>query len=520
MSSRRPSPTPKRPLVLKRADGEPLTRADIQYDVLHAIFSDTTPAFTNPYVGEPHEYTKVSFRELYIQAILNSSKATKSFKEKIMDSPDFARDFAMLALLVNVGRINTSMSFFAETKTPKCTYHPIPSLQRTGGNLQDGARIRHVLKAGLLNNETPLPPHIPDEIFARARAGFIPPTSVLNLLFILSSHSSLVGSHFSQRFDFLDVFLRNEYSSASRAKAFLWTCFNYLENPGSDSDDYDAQEIPNPFAEPNKSTAPVLISLTPEEIAAENVDTEEEKALGSRMVANRDQIVKQNAAKGEKTKANDEEVPVGEPDETATKATKGKKKGSRQPSAVENAETPSRRQKKAPAEKAQSRKSKLKNEAKGANSTPSSSHQDDMSIDDEDLQDPSHTPANGARSGKADGSEASTSGFRILTGLTTESRSSRGRQHRYSPYQSNTPEDHANVPRSLRPPVAKRGMLQYAWDLVNTTDPLVDSDNEPGDDGDHFEYTQRLKVVSHLAQRQWREPSRVLRVSVDPSAHH
>jgi Ino eighty subunit 1 len=187
MSSRRPSPTPKRPLVLKRADGEPLTRADIQYDVLHAIFSDTTPAFTNPYVGEPHEYTKVSFRELYIQAILNSSKATKSFKEKIMDSPDFARDFAMLALLVNVGRINTSMScectdyyctqaerltgsreVFAETKTPKCTYHPIPSLQRTGGNLQDGARIRHVLKAGLLNNETPLPPHIPDEIFARA----------------------------------------------------------------------------------------------------------------------------------------------------------------------------------------------------------------------------------------------------------------------------------------------------------------------------------------------------------------
>jgi Ino eighty subunit 1 len=125
MASRRQSPTPKRTLALKRADGEPLTRADIQYDVLNAIFSEKTPAFTDPY-NSSEDAPKVCFRDLYIKAIMNSSKATKALKDKMAESSDFAEDFAMLALLVNVGRINTTMSC---ENSPVFCLHTVPRLR-------------------------------------------------------------------------------------------------------------------------------------------------------------------------------------------------------------------------------------------------------------------------------------------------------------------------------------------------------------------------------------------------------
>ena len=111
MASRRQSPAPPKrpPLALKRADGDPLTRADIQYDVLNAVFSDKTAAFTDPY-DAVEDAPKLCFRDLYIKAIMHSSKATKALKDKMSESPVFAEDFAMLGLLVNVGRINTTMS--------------------------------------------------------------------------------------------------------------------------------------------------------------------------------------------------------------------------------------------------------------------------------------------------------------------------------------------------------------------------------------------------------------------------
>ena len=90
----------------------------------------------------------------------------------------------MLALLVNVGRVNTTMSckhlvvhisectdtyliVFPEMKTAIRTYHPIPALQRTTGNLQDAPRIKHILKSSVLDGEQGNTPSIPAEILAR-----------------------------------------------------------------------------------------------------------------------------------------------------------------------------------------------------------------------------------------------------------------------------------------------------------------------------------------------------------------
>lgn len=52
-------------------------------------------------------------------------------------------------------------------KTTIRSYHPVPALQRTSGNLQDAPRIKHMLKAVALEGETNSPPHLPAEILSR-----------------------------------------------------------------------------------------------------------------------------------------------------------------------------------------------------------------------------------------------------------------------------------------------------------------------------------------------------------------
>ena len=54
-------------------------------------------------------------------------------------------------------------------KTALRSYHPVPSLQRTDGNLQDAPRIKNCLKAALLPTEFKVPPPAnPTEILEKA----------------------------------------------------------------------------------------------------------------------------------------------------------------------------------------------------------------------------------------------------------------------------------------------------------------------------------------------------------------
>ena len=80
--------------------------------------------------------------------------------------------------------------------------------------------------------------------------------------------------------EWADLFTPVPYSSASRAQAFLWLCFHYLEsntgNPYADE-----------FALNNPGSAPQLEPLTPEAMAAENVDTSDELAWGVQMAEKR-----------------------------------------------------------------------------------------------------------------------------------------------------------------------------------------------------------------------------------------
>ncbi|KAF8649902.1 hypothetical protein AX16_005661 [Volvariella volvacea WC 439] len=265
----------RKALPIKREDGDALTRRDIQYDLLNYIFSNDQKVFTSPLPGKT---AKVNFSELYISALKSSSKCSKVLKDKMTETPAFALELAKLSLLTNVGRINTTMAFFPEMRTALRTYHPVPSLQKTDGNAQDAPRIKNCLKAALLPFEQNAPPSTPEEILAKRNDGQRPPTSIVNLVFVISNHTSpLAGVHFDNNINFLDLFLPKKFHSGDRAKAFLWHIYYYMEDsqgPNPFDDDFSRQHL---------GKAPQLRSLTDQEWARENVDTPSETDWGYRM---------------------------------------------------------------------------------------------------------------------------------------------------------------------------------------------------------------------------------------------
>jgi hypothetical protein len=92
---------------IKRVDSEPLWRKDIQYDFLYYIFSDKTRAFVD---YQAPDRPVVNFCDLYVNALYNSPKCSKVLKDKMVETPAFAIEFAKISLLTNVGRINTTMA--------------------------------------------------------------------------------------------------------------------------------------------------------------------------------------------------------------------------------------------------------------------------------------------------------------------------------------------------------------------------------------------------------------------------
>ena len=57
---------------------------------------------------------------------------------------------------------------FPEMKTALRTYHPVPALQRTNGNLQDAPRIKNILKTCFLQDETQGTVTTPNDVLARS----------------------------------------------------------------------------------------------------------------------------------------------------------------------------------------------------------------------------------------------------------------------------------------------------------------------------------------------------------------
>ncbi|KAG7450310.1 uncharacterized protein BT62DRAFT_927627 [Guyanagaster necrorhizus] len=489
--SRKQSPFPKKPLAIKRADGEPLTRVDLQYDFLLHIFSDDQRVFTDPYssaFGGPAG-CKVSFRDLYVNAIMHSTKATKALKDSMSASAIFATDFAMLALLANVGRVNTTMSFFAEKKTAVRTYHPIPALQRADGNLQDAPRIKGLLKACTVPDEDPKSvPTTPGDILTRATTGKVPPTSIATIIFILSNYSPAIGQeHFLNELEFIDLFLPVEVSSASRARAFLWLCYHFHEATSAvNEDDYDTEVLSvNPFCDSHRlGKAPAFVMITRAEAEKENVDTEEEIARAEKSVNHRNDIINKvvGSVSTSSTSSTSKAIHNGEENVPEVKAKSKRNTGV--PMTLKE-----KKERKALWDKQY--RERVKNKAmleKNKESKQKETKQKEV-----------QPPADAAEFGPFP------RGREPLYAAPSYRHSSPDvpstYQHRYAPYKFGTVGDpnwssrYASHSKGVGS--SHKSMLDHAWHVINCTDPLLDSDDEP-DDHVHRDYSKRLRIIARV----------------------
>ncbi len=180
------------------------------------------------------------------------------------------------------------------------TYHSIPSLQahqdpNAYKQLQDAPRLKSILKGASEDMHQP-------STIEKIKAFPVPRTNPVNLIFVLSQYAPKISeTHFFPPRDFFDLVMRGTLSSRSRAKAFLWLIWYYLES------DFSGQAAENnPFGQGQHGDAtgglplkvPPFEHLTEEQANAENVDTESEKAYGEMKRQERKRILEEDETVG------------------------------------------------------------------------------------------------------------------------------------------------------------------------------------------------------------------------------
>lgn len=277
---------------LKKDDGVPLWRKDIQYEFLRTVFDDEQPVFTRISDGKKGCF----FADIYIDAMARSSKTSKILKDKLTQDRPAAKHMAMICLLVNVGRMNTTLNFFPEMRAQLRTYHSIPSLQAHADasaykQLQDAPRLKSILKGA---SEDTVEPRTIEAIKEHA----IPRTNPVNLIFVLSQYAPKISEmHFFPPQDFFDLVMRHTISSKSRARAFLWLMWWYLESDFSKEASLDNPYGPGVYGD-SKDSIPLKVPefehLTEEQGDLENVDPQDEIEFGAEKQNERKRILEED----------------------------------------------------------------------------------------------------------------------------------------------------------------------------------------------------------------------------------
>lgn len=174
---------------LKKPDGEWFTREDLQYGFLHKLLDDHRPLFVNmfkdfyrdklvPFTSDeladedPEEVInvtnprynarrfvfneKLTFGQHYVLTLASSSKCSKVLREKLLSDQGIAFSTSVLSLLINFGRLNTTINFYLEMTSQMRTYHAVPSLQlysQDNKPLQDTPRLKSILKNLPIGND-------------------------------------------------------------------------------------------------------------------------------------------------------------------------------------------------------------------------------------------------------------------------------------------------------------------------------------------------------------------------------
>ncbi|KAK8036816.1 Ino eighty subunit 1 [Apiospora phragmitis] len=241
---------------LKKEDGEPFWRKDIPYDFLRAVFDDECKAFTNSYDLTQRE--KQTFARLYIDAIARSSKTSKVLRDKLLSDREAEKSMAM-------------------------AYQDATAYEQ----LQDAPRLKTILKGAA--EDRPEPRNLDDFKYHQ-----VPRINPINLIFLFCQHASHIAElHFPNDDEFQGLVMKTNLTSSSRANAFLWLMWLYLE---SDFTEEGCDE--NPFGvgivydqDLSNQGVPKLIPMLIEEEGKENVDPQTEIDFGREKQAHRANII-------------------------------------------------------------------------------------------------------------------------------------------------------------------------------------------------------------------------------------
>lgn len=301
---------------LKKSDGEPFWRRDIQYDFLQELFDDETKAFTNyfPFCDIPsaNNEPRITFSELYIRTLAESGKCSKILKERLLKDVEMGKSVGKVCLLVNAGRMNTTVNFVPEMRSTLRTYHSIPSLQADpvyGGSkpLQDTPRLKSILKAVTDVHEEL---KSLDDILENPPADK-PNTNLVQLLFFLSNNVKAIKFHhdnsneYTDSNNFMEFFLNSHIQPKNRARRFLWLVYTYLETSFTENE----LEL-NPF---NPKEIPPIELIPDNEVDEFDKDTDFEIEYSEKMYKTRlrylaDEEHNNNPKRGNKSKKEKEVI--------------------------------------------------------------------------------------------------------------------------------------------------------------------------------------------------------------------
>ncbi|KAK6461773.1 hypothetical protein DFJ63DRAFT_314404 [Scheffersomyces coipomensis] len=288
---------------LKKSDGEPFWRKDIQYDFLKALFDDPTECFTNSFphsdLDNANNNPKIPFADLYIRTLAESSKCSRILKERLVRDKRWSSSVAKVCLLVNAGRMNTTINFVPEMRSTLRTYHSIPSLQAdpssNGIQLQDTPRLKSILKAVCEDDNKP---RELDEILKEPFADK-PNTNVFQLVFLLSNRPNGIPYHHEDLTAnlFMEFFLNPKIHPENRAKRFLWLLYTYLET------DFTKEEMEkNPFG---GATIPPLEYIAETDLNRFDIDTDYEIEYSESMYTVRTRYLKDDSNPRRRLKRDD-----------------------------------------------------------------------------------------------------------------------------------------------------------------------------------------------------------------------
>lgn len=278
---------------LKKKDGEPFWRKDIQFDFLEHLFADDKKVFTNYFswceVPNAVNSPKLTFAELYLRTMAESLKSSKVLRERLIKDPEMGINVSKVCFLVNAGRINTTVNFLPDMRSAFRTFHLIPSLQSDHDGprkpLQDTPRLKSILKAvcdgqehlqillDILRSPSPNKPNtniiklvfLMSSFFQRIPFHYDDPSGILDTL---EENLKLSSSNTGPHNKFMEFFLNDDMCPKNRAQRLLWLFYTYLETS------FTPEELENnPF---NLKVIPPIEYLSEEQIKECDVDSPEE----------------------------------------------------------------------------------------------------------------------------------------------------------------------------------------------------------------------------------------------------